>query len=88
MRSPNGRSTLTDLKPVRPSAANEADVVSAIAQRCTDVESGARNVDNILTNTVLPEMSRLLLCRMAVGEAVRSVTIGNSSQGSLEYSVQ
>jgi hypothetical protein len=30
MRSPNGRSTLTDLKPVRPSAANEADVVSAI----------------------------------------------------------
>jgi type VI secretion system protein VasG len=29
-------------------------VVDAIAARCTEVESGARNIDNILTNTVLP----------------------------------
>src|SRR5262249_42662375 len=33
-------------------------VVDEIARRCTEVESGARNVDNILTNTVLPEISR------------------------------
>ena len=33
-------------------------LVDAVAARCTEVESGARNVDNILTNTLLPEMSR------------------------------
>jgi type VI secretion system protein VasG len=63
------------------------DVVSAIAQRCTDVESGARNVDNILTNTVLPEMSRLLLTRMVGGDAISSLTISRSPEGSLEYSI-
>ena len=29
-----------------------------MAARCTEVESGARNVDNILTNTLLPDISR------------------------------
>ncbi|TVR59658.1 MAG: type VI secretion system ATPase TssH, partial [Gemmatimonadales bacterium] len=33
------------------------DLVDAIADRCTEVESGARNIDNILTNTLLPELS-------------------------------
>ena len=36
-------------------------MLEAIAARCTEVESGARNIDNILTNTVMPEVSRLLL---------------------------
>ena len=42
-------------------------LVDAVAQRCTEVESGARNVDNILTNTLLPEISRLLLMSIADG---------------------
>ena len=33
-------------------------LVDEVAKRCTEVESGARNVDNILTNTLLPEISR------------------------------
>src|SRR5262249_32436934 len=33
-------------------------LVDEVARRCTEVESGARNVDNILTNTLLPEISR------------------------------
>jgi type VI secretion system protein VasG len=64
------------------------DVVCAIAHRCTEVESGARNVDNILTNTVLPELSKLLLGRMAAGDAVSSVTIRRSDEGSLQYSIE
>jgi type VI secretion system protein VasG len=64
------------------------DVVDAIAQRCTEVESGARNVDNILTNTLLPEVSRLLLGRLVAGDAVTSVTIARSAGGSLDYSIQ
>ena len=37
------------------------DVLNAISARCTEVESGARNVDNILTNTLLPEISNRIL---------------------------
>ena len=36
-------------------------MVDEVASRCREVQSGARNVDNILTNTLLPEMSRELL---------------------------
>jgi type VI secretion system protein VasG len=53
-------------------------VLEEIARRCTEVESGARNVDHILTNTVLPDISRMLLAGMAAGtkRAAIQVTIG------------
>ena len=33
-------------------------LMDEVAKRCTEVESGARNVDNILTNSLLPDISR------------------------------
>src|SRR5215510_12126482 len=42
-------------------------LVEEVARRCTEVESGARNVDNILTNTLLPNISRRILTGMAEG---------------------
>src|SRR6202035_4524827 len=45
-------------------------VVATIAGRCKEVESGARNVDHILTGTLLPEISREFLARMAEGRRV------------------
>ena len=33
-------------------------LLNEVAARCTEVESGARNVDNILSNTMLPDLSR------------------------------
>ncbi len=48
----------------------EPALIDTVATRCTEVESGARNVDNILTNTLLPDISRQLLGRMAEGEKV------------------
>ena len=48
-------------------------LIETIASRCTEVESGARNVDHILTNTLLPDLSRELLTRMATGEQVKEV---------------
>ncbi len=36
-------------------------LVDEVGRRCTEVESGARNVDNILTNTLLPDISLELL---------------------------
>ncbi len=44
------------------------ELVAAIAARCTEVDSGARNVDHLLTQTLLPEISAELLSRMAAGQ--------------------
>ncbi len=41
------------------------DLVSVIAQRCSEVDSGARNVDHILTHALLPQLSSAVLERMA-----------------------
>jgi type VI secretion system protein VasG len=53
----------------------EDDVVGLISERCTELESGARVVDAILTNTVLPEVSQEFLSRMMSGEPVSAVRI-------------
>src|SRR6185437_14986550 len=50
-------------------------LVQQVAERCTEVESGARNVDNILTNTLLPEISRELRERMASGGRIGSIHV-------------
>lgn len=57
------------------------DVVDAIAARCTDVDSGARNADNIMTNTLLPEMSRELLSRQATGEQLEAIHVTMDGEG-------
>ncbi|MEP6990751.1 MAG: type VI secretion system ATPase TssH [bacterium] len=62
-------------------------VVDAVAARCTEVESGARNVDNILTNTLLPEISTRLLEQMASGGGIGTITVGVADDGSLTYHV-
>jgi type VI secretion system protein VasG len=62
-------------------------VVDSIAARCTEVESGARNVDNILTNTLLPEISVSLLEQMATGQGIGTITVGVSEDGALTYHV-
>ncbi|MGB2806547.1 MAG: type VI secretion system ATPase TssH [Sedimentisphaerales bacterium] len=51
-------------------------VIELIANRCTDVESGARMVDAILTNTLLPEISQELLTRLMEGKAAKRVHVG------------
>ncbi|HEX6534363.1 MAG TPA: type VI secretion system ATPase TssH [Gemmatimonadaceae bacterium] len=60
-------------------------LVSQVAQRCTEVESGARNVDNILTNTLLPEISRLLLEQIAAGARVAAIRVAVREDGEFEY---
>jgi type VI secretion system protein VasG len=60
-------------------------LVGAIAARCTEVDSGARNVDHILTRTLLPELSKEFLSRMAAGEAVAHVHISVGAEGSFRY---
>ncbi len=56
-------------------------LIEAIGSRCKEVESGARNIDHILTNTLLPEMSRELLSKMATGQKIREVKVSLEGQG-------
>ncbi|HEX3470150.1 MAG TPA: type VI secretion system ATPase TssH [Silvibacterium sp.] len=60
-------------------------VLEEVAKRCTEVESGARNVDNILSNTMLPEISRQVLARMAEETPSERVRVGVSSEGRFTY---
>ena len=62
-------------------------VVNEIANRCKEVESGARNVDHILTRTLLPEMSGEFLSRMASGTAVGRVHVAVSGDGKFQYTI-
>ena len=62
-------------------------MLDTIASRCTEVDSGARNVDHILTRTLLPEMSKEFLSCMATGQPVAKVYISVTPEGSFCYDV-
>ena len=62
-------------------------VIAEVANRCREVESGARNVDHILTRTLLPEMSGEFLSRMGAGQSIVSVNVRVSEAGQFEYAV-
>jgi type VI secretion system protein VasG len=61
-------------------------MLDEVASRCTEVESGARNVDNILTNTLLPDLSRRLLSGIAEGSKPAAIHIGIGENGTFVYS--
>jgi len=61
------------------------DVPELIAQRCTELERGARMVDAMITNTMLPEIGREMLTRLAEGSPVTKVEIA-VKDGAFGYS--
>ena len=63
----------------------DEDVVKLIASRCTEPESGGRMIDAILTNTLLPEISREFLTRLSQANPTKAVRIG-VRDSELEYS--
>ena len=52
------------------------DVIDLIVSRCTEVASGGRVIDAILTNTMLPELSIALLEKQMNGEEVQAIHVG------------
>ena len=58
--------------------------VKLIVSRCVEVESGGRMIDAILTNTVLPTISREFLNRTMVGQPLDRVHVGVAS-GDFSY---
>jgi type VI secretion system protein VasG len=63
-------------------------LVSAVLSRCTEVDSGARNVDNILGGTLLPEIADSVLARMAEGGAIARVKVGATRAGKFKYAIE
>jgi type VI secretion system protein VasG len=63
-------------------------LVDAIAARCTEASSGARNVENILSRTLLPELSAEVLAHLAEGRQVGGIRVGLAPDGGFEYKVE
>jgi type VI secretion system protein VasG len=57
------------------------ELVATIAERCKEVSTGARNVDHILTKTLLPELSAEFLARMAEGAPISTVRVSVNGGG-------
>jgi type VI secretion system protein VasG len=62
----------------------DASVVQLITKRCTEVESGGRMIDAVLTNTLLPEISRELLLRTLDGRPISVVRV-SARENVFEY---
>jgi type VI secretion system protein VasG len=63
-------------------------LVETVANRCKEVESGARNIDHILTGSMLPALSREVLQRMAEGAPVKRVHVGVDDNGLFTYKIE
>ena len=57
------------------------ETIQALAARCTESETGARNVDQILRSSLLPELSRELLTRMASNSVPARLEVALGEQG-------
>ena len=63
----------------------DEDVLINIVARCQDADTGARNIENILTRTLLPELASECLGRMAEDEDIIHVHIGATEAGDFSY---
>jgi type VI secretion system protein VasG len=66
----------------------DEELIGVIASRCTEVASGARNVEKIISGTLLPEMSKEFLGRLAEGEPITSAHVGIDADGKFVYTVK
>jgi type VI secretion system protein VasG len=66
----------------------DPELVGTIAARCTETSSGARNIEKILSRTLLPELSAEVLARLAEGQSIGRVRVGMDSAGAFCYDIQ
>jgi len=56
-------------------------VVETIAARCTEVETGARNIDYIVRGTIMPQLSQEILAHMTTGGMPSAVQLDIGADG-------
>jgi type VI secretion system protein VasG len=64
------------------------ELIQLISDRCKEVDTGARNIDHILTRSLLPELSAELLKRLALGESVTKVHVSATPQQQFAFEIQ
>ncbi|MFT0137598.1 type VI secretion system ATPase TssH [Alcanivoracaceae bacterium MT1] len=62
-------------------------LVESVLARCTEVDSGARNVDHILNGTLLPEIAESVLAAMAEGAKIAGIRVTADDNGDFQYTV-
>jgi type VI secretion system protein VasG len=72
-------------KAYKASFAWSPSVVDAVAARCTESQSGARNIENILNQTVIPVLAAQILGRLHDGQEIRGVAVDLDSTGDFRY---
>jgi type VI secretion system protein VasG len=65
----------------------DTKLVEAVLARCTEVDTGARNVDHILNGSLLPEIAEQVLGRMASGAAIERIKVSATKKGDFRYTV-
>jgi type VI secretion system protein VasG len=60
------------------------EVVDQITTRCTEVETGARNIDHIMNGTIMPQMSQEILVRLGEGAMPSEVHLDLAKDGSFK----
>jgi len=63
-------------------------LVEAVLARCTEVDSGARNVDHILSGTLLPQVAEQVLARMADGGEIARIRVSALKSGEFKYTIK
>lgn len=64
------------------------ELVQLIADRCKEVDTGARNIDHILTKSLLPDLSSVLLSRLAESKSIGSVKVVVTPQQEFAFEIE
>ncbi|HUT79215.1 MAG TPA: type VI secretion system ATPase TssH, partial [Polyangia bacterium] len=62
-------------------------LVDVVHERCTESESGGRAIDNILTNSMLPQLSAEVLTLMANGQDFSKVEVSVDDTGGFQFTL-
>ncbi|WNO08076.1 type VI secretion system ATPase TssH [Teredinibacter sp. KSP-S5-2] len=65
----------------------DEDVILHIVARCQEVDTGARNIENILTRTMLPALAAECLAKMADGETITAIHVNVDEEGGFTYQI-
>lgn len=63
-------------------------VLEQVASRCTEYETGARNVDHILKGNIMPKLSNVILENMCEEQDIDSITIDTDEEGHFKFDVE
>ncbi len=66
----------------------DEDVLLHIVARSQEVDTGARNIENILTRTMLPAMASECLARLAANQEISKIHIGVTEDSNFTYNIE